>query len=548
MKRDMSQAGQVLEALRLGFLSQIPVRLAAIEQCWIDCHMEPDPAPALHELLRLAHSLHGSAKTYGLMPLGDAAGNLEAALHPWVENLMMPIPAASERLDALVAALARATLLEDPLAAAQRQAAEPIPASPAHALVFMLEADRALAQCLATQLEHFGYRLRSFSSPESLQAALALEQPDVTVLDCGIEDGHRGIELGARLRQTGVAAPVIFISAHDDIETRLRAVRAGGEAFLLKPIDFGKLLEEVDCVTRRMAATPYRILVVEDDASLARYYRALLQDAGMAALAVTQPFEVLRSIAEFNPELILLDVSMPRCTGAELAQVIRQHGSHAGAPIVFLSAESDPDIQFAALRIGGDDFLAKPVDPTTLIRAISLRVRHFRLLGALMVRDALTGLLNHRRIKEMLIAKVARAKRGNAPLAVAMIDLDQIKAINDEHGHMTGDRVIKSLARLLQERLRDSDLAGRYGGEAFLVILPDCEQTHASQLVEDIRQSFARIRQFGAMQDTPAGSGFVATFSAGLASFPLASTPDELIHTANTALYKAKQSGRNRTF
>jgi diguanylate cyclase (GGDEF)-like protein len=423
------------------------------------------------------------------------------------------------------AALAEASLHDAPL----RQAAEPAPASPAHALVYLLEADRTQAKFLAAQLEHFGYRVQSYFTSESLLTALALEQPDVTLLDCDIG-------LGAQ-----VPPPVIFLSENDDIETRLRAVQAGGEAFLLKPINYGRLVEEIDRVTGRMTVTPYRILIVEDDVSLARYYRALLQDAGMEALAVTQPFEVLRAIAEFNPELILLDVYMPRCTGAELARVIRQHSDHVGLPIVFLSAESDPDVQFAALRVGGDDFLTKPVDPTTLIRAVSLRAGRYRLLGALMVRDALSGLLNHSRIKEMLIAEVTRAKRSNASLAVAMIDLDQFKAINDEHGHMTGDRVIKSLARLLQERLRGSDLAGRYGGEEFLVILPDCELTHASQLIEDIRKHFAQIRQFGAQQEISAGTEFIATFSAGLAAFPLASTPDELIQAADSALHQAKR-------
>lgn len=510
--------------MRQGFLSQIPVRLAAVEQCWIDGHMASDPAPVLRELLRLVHNLHGTAKTYGLMTLGAAAKRLEDALHPWVTNSMPLSEAETERMDALVSGLAGATREE--VTALHPPAVEPMPAQ---ALVYLLESDRLQAQRMATQLEHFGYRVRSFSAPDSLLAALALKQPDVTLLDCDIN-------LGAQ-----VPPPVIFISERDDIETRLRAVQAGGEAFLLTPIDGGKLVEEVDRVTGRVATTPYRILVVEDDESLARYYRALLQDAGMEAHAVSQPFEVLNAIAEFNPELILLDVYMPRCTGAELVQVIRQHGAHVGLPIVFLSAESDPEIQFAALRIGGDDFLTKPVDPTTLIRAILLRASRYRLLGELMVRDGLTGLLNHSRIKEMLIAEVARAKRANTPLVVAMIDLDQFKAINDEHGHMSGDRVIKSLARLLQERLRGSDLVGRYGGEEFLVILPDCHQTHASQLIEDIQKRFAQIRHLSGMQDSTARPEFVATFSAGIAAFPLASTPDELIKTADIALYQAKR-------
>jgi diguanylate cyclase (GGDEF)-like protein len=212
--------------------------------------------------------------------------------------------------------------------------------------------------------------------------------------------------------------------------------------------------------------------------------------------------------------------------------VIRQHGAHAGLPIVFLSAERDLDIQFSALRTGGDDFLTKPVDPTSLIRTLTLRAARSRRLGALMTRDALTGLLNHSRVKEMLSAEVARAKRGNASLAVALIELDDYQAIYDTHGQTAGDQVIKSLALLLRERLRGSDLAGRMSGGTFLLILPDCEQTHASQLVENIRQRFGKIRQFG------------ASLIAGLAVFPVAATPEDLIQAAETAL---RQAGRSES-
>lgn len=195
------------------------------------------------------------------------------------------------------------------------------------------------------------------------------------------------------------------------------------------------------------------------------------------------------------------------------------------------------------MRTGGDDFLTKPVDPSSLLRAISLRAGRFRLLNAYMVRDALTGLLNHNRIKEMLSNEVARARRSNAPLAIALLNLDQIKPYNQAYGYLTVDRVIKSLAHLLRERLRDSDLIGRLGCEEFLLILPNCEQTQARQLVEDIRRRFVRVRQIG---DTP-NSVFTATFSAGLAAFPLSANPEQLLQAAGSALSSAKRGGGNRT-
>ena len=386
--------------------------------------------------------------------------------------------------------------------------------------------------------------MSTFAAPQAVLEAVTQMRPDACVLDI-VMAGHdlAGIELGHHLHQLDASLPVIFASVRDDIEARLRAVQAGGVAYLSKPLDIGRLVEVLDQVTGRGASSPYRIMVVEDDASLARYYRALLEDAGMEAVDVTQPLEVLQALADFGPDLVLMDIYMPQCSGAELAQVIRQHGGHAGLPIVFLSAEDDPDIQFSALRTGGDDFLTKPVDPKVLVRTITVRAQRARQLNILMVRDGLTGLLNHGRIKELLLAEGARARRGNTALAVAMIDLDHFKTINDRYGHMTGDRVLKGLARLLRERLRGTDLAGRYGGEEFLLILPDCDQESARLLVEDIRARFGQITQSG----DGVGEDFKATFSAGLAMFPRVDGADELLLAADAALYEAKRQGRNRT-
>ena len=128
MTADFPQARQLLETLRQGFIAQIPVRLAAIEQCWIDCHMAPDPGPALHELARLAHSLRGTAKTYGLMALGEAAGKLETALKPWVARGMAPDGDARTQLDGLVAALSAAAQEEyGPLPESVARPSRPLP-------------------------------------------------------------------------------------------------------------------------------------------------------------------------------------------------------------------------------------------------------------------------------------------------------------------------------------------------------------------------------------------------------------------------------------
>lgn len=543
MAADTHHVRRILENLRQGFIAQLPVRLAAIEQCWIDCFLAPDPAPALHELVRLAHNLRGSAKTYGLMALGDAAGELESALHPWLASESAPDPHSRATLDGLVAALRAATLLmssnlDDALAPPAKEAVRPT------RLVYLLEDDPAQARLLVDQLAHFGYRVEAYSRIPALLTAVERERPAACILDIILEgDALAGIGGGLALQQRDAALPLLFASVRDDIEARLGAVRAGGRAYLTKPIDTLALIEELDRLTGRMTEAPYRILVVEDDASLARHYQALLTDAGMESMTLTEPLQVLQAMADFTPDLILIDLYMPQCSGAELARVIRQRGTNGGLPIVFLSGECDPEIQYATLQHGGDDFLTKPVDGGVLLRTLTLRAQRARLMNTLMMCDGMTGLLNHSRIKERLITEVARARRLNTPLSVAMLDLDHFKEINDRHGHLSGDRVIKSLVRLLRERLRASDLAGRYGGEEFLLILPDCELDAALRLVDDVRARFSAIVQHGA---TPERT-FNASFSAGLAAFPLANTPENLLLGADAALYAAKRAGRNCT-
>jgi diguanylate cyclase (GGDEF)-like protein len=541
MAADSSQARRILENLRQGFIDKLPMRLAAIEQAWIDCYMASDPAPALYELTRLAHSLCGSANTYGLLTLGDVAAQLENGLRPWLASETAPDPAARAEFNTLVARMREAAHTLPELTPESTPAASETAAS--RALVYVLEDDAAQASLLRAQLEHFGYQAEVFDKPGEMSAEVARQRPAACILDIIIDaDQQAGIALGHELHRDDPKLPLIYSSVRDDIEARLGAVRAGGQAYVTKPVDLLGLVEELDRVTGHMTEAPYRILVVEDDDSLARYFGTLLRDAGMETRTLSKPLRVLDAVAEFSPDLVLMDVYMPDCTGAELAQVIRQHGEHGALPIVFLSAEGDADVQYTALRHGGDAFLTKPVDARTLIRAVSIRAQRTRLLNRMMVCDAMTGLLNHRRIKEMLIGEVGRARRANTSLSIAMLDLDHFKSINDRFGHAAGDRVIKSLVRLLRQRLRGSDLVGRYGGEEFLVILPDCRRDAAWRLIDDIRARFARIEHCGEGSEQV----FSASLSAGLAEFPLVDTAEALLQAADNALYEAKRQGRDR--
>jgi diguanylate cyclase (GGDEF)-like protein len=157
-----------------------------------------------------------------------------------------------------------------------------------------------------------------------------------------------------------------------------------------------------------------------------------------------------------------------------------------------------------------------------------------------MERDSLTGLLNHTHLIQNLSKEVQRAERVGRPVCFAMIDLDHFKTVNDTHGHLTGDRVLKNLARHLQETLRKTDLVGRYGGEEFGVVLFNVDLENAYKVMDKIRADFSRTSQDSGDEK------FYVSFSCGIASYPEFDGPGPISEAADRALYKAKEQGRNR--
>jgi len=334
--------------------------------------------------------------------------------------------------------------------------------------------------------------------------------------------------------------PIIFVSTRDDWDARLAAVRAGCDAYLKKPIDYGELLDHLEELVAGKELEPYRILIVDDMQVLAEHYALVLRATDMHVKVLTDPSGLFEALKEFKPELILMDIYMPVCTGLEAAKIIRQNDNLAGIPIIFLSTESNQLQQDAAMKLGADDFLQKPISDNRLITSVALRVERFRKLRSLMCHDSLTGLLNHVTIKLQLEGEVARAIRQNSPLAFAMIDIDEFKLVNDRYGHQLGDRVIKNLSRLLLQRLRKSDLVGRYGGEEFAVVLSDTKQDDAFAILDALRNQFEAIVQtHGELQ-------FSCTFSVGLSLLKNDDDANSLIFRADQALYQAKKAGRNQ--
>jgi len=526
-----------LQLLREAFFEQLPARIRKIETDWLNLAGGAWNNAAAKELRFLLHNLTGSAGSFGLPDVGLLARAADHMIEALLRASTDPTHEQLEAMTRAIAELQQAAVIERP------KPLSPLVAATAtlRKLVYLVDDDHGFAQDLVQSLDYFGYEVRVFKNFETLRPALQREAPAAIVIDIMFPDDMVGTAEVEKLRKTNPdLPPLIFISVRDDFEARLGAVRAGCSAYFTKPIDTGAIVDCLDQRTRVQPREAYRVMVVDDSPLEAASYALTLQSAGIETSIVNNPMQVTARLADFLPDLILMDLNMPQCSGSELAAAIRQLDAYLSVSIVFLSSETDRDRQLSALRDGGDDFLTKPIKPEHLVASVLVRVERARIIRSFMLRDSLTGLFNHTRIKEQLATEVVRARRSKADLTLVMVDIDHFKSVNDTYGHPVGDRVIKSISRLLLQRLRTTDIVGRYGGEEFAAILPGTDAEQARGVLDNIRATFHALRHHSAQGD------FVSSFSCGIAVFPKFDSATLLLDAADRALYEAKQAGRNR--
>lgn len=544
---DVSLFYEQFVLLRQEYGHQLSARISELDGIWQELALETRDRVQLVELHRRAHSLAGSGGTFGFSTLSKVARLLEGYLTTLIDQDTITTSLQHDQISACIERLRESLDEPDPLEIPlgsddlriTTSAATPV-IETANRLIFVLESDPEIIEGLVRQIGHFGYIVRPFTQFFAMHQALVASTPAAIILNIQLVGAEaKARALLAEIQQV-YAIPLIFVAERGDLDARLQAVRAGGQAYFTKPVEVSALIDRLDVLTSHRMFDPYRILIVEDEPQLASYYELVLKRAGMLTTVVLDPFQVAEPLSEFRPDLVLMDVYMPGCNGLDLAKVIRQQETYLSIPIVYLSSEINQDKQMQAMQLGGDDFLTKPINPDHLIESVKSRASRSRILRSFMVRDSLTGLLNHTKIKEQLDVEIARAQRQNSTLAFAMIDIDHFKSVNDTYGHPTGDRVLKSLSRLLQQRLRKTDIIGRYGGEEFAVIFYSTTGAIAYRILNEIRIGFAQIRQ---QADTMT---FSTTFSCGVAEFPRFPDVLRISDAADKALYRAKRSGRNR--
>ncbi|MDR7027178.1 PleD family two-component system response regulator [Rhizobium rosettiformans] len=406
-------------------------------------------------------------------------------------------------------------------------------------------------------------------------------QVDVILLDIMMPEMD-GFEVCERLKSNPRTAhiPVVMVTALDQPSDRVRGLKAGADDFLTKPVNDLQLISRVKSLVRlktltdelrirhdstrqaglddmlrlqdgRLEEQAHVLLVDSRGASQERIIKALKPIAEVSAMS--DPQAAVFEAAENSFDLVIVNGNLEDYDPLRLCSQIRSLERTRFIPILLITEQGDEQMIIRALDLGVNDYIVRPLDPNELIARSLTQVRRKRYNDRLRnsvrqtielaVTDALTGLHNRRYLDTHLRTLFARAKVRGRPLTICITDIDRFKQVNDVYGHDAGDEVLKEFAGRIRSTVRGADLACRFGGEEFVVVMPDTPAEAAAAVAERLR-GMIEARPFQLRSgETP----LMLTASMGIATLmPGIDTPEQLLKQADRALYEAKNSGRNR--
>ncbi len=403
---------------------------------------------------------------------------------------------------------------------------------------------------------------------------------DIVLLDVMMPEMD-GFEVCRRLKANPQThhLPVLMITALDQPSDRVQGLDAGADDFLSKPVDDTQLMARVKSLVRlksltdelraraltgqqiaiedalramdSISATGSSILIIDTDRRHAERIKGYLSPEHSVDI-LTEPADAVFQVTGATYELALVSMSLEDFDPLRVCSQVRTVDHSRSLPIILLADASDKPRVVRALDLGINDFISRPVDRNELMARVRTQVRRHRYAMelresvnntmALAVTDALTGLYNRRYFDRHLNVLLGKAQEQDRDMALMILDIDHFKAVNDTHGHDIGDAVLREFSARLKRNIRGVDLACRFGGEEFVVLMPDTDIGQAEAVAERVRQSMAE-KAF----DVGAVRPLSVTVSVGVSiKESFVDTPESLIKRADVALYRAKREGRNR--
>jgi PAS domain S-box-containing protein len=377
-----------LAAMHGEFLSGLDANMVLIKDYWSGIRFSTPDQERLTAMLDLAQRLVSDGGKFGHQQIATAARNLASFIQALLQNQMLLGDQHYRQVDLLIQLL-KSSLRNpyQPDADLTHDQWRPAPRMPHlrgfKPLVLLLEEGEYGSRLLADKLREKGYATEVFKSYPDYRQAVEKRTPSLVITDRIFPDGRLTGKLApeAIFRRNDHRVPMIFVAYDNDIQVHFDAIRSGCVHYCLTPVNDGKLVEMAEVLISGGPRDPYRVMIIDADRIMTGFYESILRDEGMQVSVIADPLRTIDSVRDYRPELILINLHLPSCTGLELTTVIRQREHLSGISIIFLSTEADFDRQLAAINTGGDDLLTVPVDPQLLITTINSRVERARTLN-----------------------------------------------------------------------------------------------------------------------------------------------------------------------
>lgn len=404
--------------------------------------------------------------------------------------------------------------------------------------LLMVADDSPSAQRIIAEAERRGLASALVADLASARRLLSRRAPELVLLDLALQEGvEAGLDL---LTETAPDRPVLVVTDPGQSVDRVEIARRGGRGFLPHSLTAISTVDAVISLRQRLRPVGTRVLAVDDDPVTLATIKASLVEAGLDLMTCVDPTRFWALLEEHEPDLVMLDFDMPTVSGPELCRALRNDQRWASMPLLFLTSRASADEVHEMFDAGADDYVHKPFVGPELLARIFNRLERLRLYRTLADVDALTGVFNRRKSVEDIERLLRIADRAQQPVSLCVLDVDDFKAINDQHGHPAGDAVLRGIGAALHRFLRGDDVIARWGGDEFVVAMYGMSSGDGRHRIDDFLEEI-RDTSFGA------GHGAQVTMSAGLAEYPVdAADLDSLYRTADRALYIAKQEGRDR--
>jgi two-component system cell cycle response regulator len=448
------------------------------------------------------------------------------------------------------------------------------------ARVLVVDDIPANVKLLEARLSAEYFEVLTATSGQQALEIITGHMPDIVLLDV-MMPGMDGFEVCRRIKSETRTQhiPIVMVTALDQVSDRVKGLEAGADDFLTKPVSDIALITRVKSLvrlkmltdelraraesTREMgldagnfdiaaAGKKGRILLVDDRRSTYERLQGVLQTANEVKV-ITDPQEALFTAADGDFELVIISLALTNFDALRLCSQIRSLDRTRLLPILLVVDQDETARLMRALEIGVNDYLVRPLDRQETLARVRTQVRRKRYTDFLRTNvqhtiemaatDGLTGLFNRRYLMSHLSTYVDQSAERARPMAVLIVDIDFFKSINDTYGHDVGDEVLKEFASRIRANVRGIDLVARFGGEEFVVVMPDTDLALAQGIAERLRETVAG----NAFHVTGGQTQVAVTISIGIGTFDRGDdTPNTILKRADTALYRAKKTGRNR--